>query len=427
MFLANNNYIISFFQLLSREVSEIKGKKKAGNIILCVISVLVLLCTLFLVLVSVIFYGDNSAPEIFGHRIYLVKTDAFSLVNNGTALIARTVPAEEIKAGNIVIFLDDEDKNTIGEIREATYSDGVYTYRTRLSNNAETTVGQSRLVAKGIYVSDTIGGLISFALSPAGVGVIAILPCSLIIVLEVLNFIKSRKLREQEDNDEDEPGEKAARPSAKADEREERDFSDLRSASQPERKFTPQETGLFQPPKSGTSFRQSAQVTQKIPISGRELDKIIKETKAEHQRSASAQQSAAQRERAVSQSVYGRQERTVQDEASARRERNLQADAPVQREQPVRASASAAAADRYRQIQEQTELPSEAKSAVKSDTVPIAVSKSKSSAQHEPKISPAYRSADEDKMSPLDRLLQGEQEDDEHYDIDDILKSLEKY
>ena len=412
---------------MSREVSEIKGTKKAGNIVLCVISALVLLCTLFLVLVSVIFYGDNSAPEIFGHRIYLVKTDAFSLVNNGTALIAQTVPDEEIKAGNIVIFLDDEDKNTIGEIREVTYSDGVYTYRTRLPNNSETVVGQSKIVAKGIYVSDAVGGLIGFALSPAGVGVIAILPCSLIIVLEVLNFIKSRRLSQQEEEAfEREADVKTVQPSLNREEPEERDFSDLRSASQPEHRFTSQEVGLFQPPKAGNSFRQTAQPAQKAPISGKELEKIIMETKAEHRRGASVQQPAVQKERPVQQPPVQKEKPAQQ--VPVQRERTAQTEVAVQREQAAKAAASARAADRYRQIQEQTELPkAPAKSAVKTDTDTVSVAEPKPVLQPEQKTYSPRKAVDDGKLSPLDRLLQEEQESDEHYDIDDILRSLEKH
>lgn len=50
----------------------------------------------------------------------------------------------------------------------------------------EMIIGQSRILGKGIYYSEIIGGLISFALSPTGVCCIAVLPCAAFIVLEII-------------------------------------------------------------------------------------------------------------------------------------------------------------------------------------------------------------------------------------------------
>ena len=152
-----------------------------------------LLCTLFLVSLAIIFHSDSSAPEIFGHSIYLVRTDAFSVVEDGSALISRKVPYEEIAPGNIIIFSEEKSENAIGEVVEVQSADGVYTFRTRLPSGAEAFVGQSKLIGKGIYISNAIGAVIGFASSPAGVAVIAVLPCSFIIVLEAINIFGGRR------------------------------------------------------------------------------------------------------------------------------------------------------------------------------------------------------------------------------------------
>lgn len=376
---------------------KISLSKKLQNAVLIIVGGLVLLCTLFLVLISMIFYGENSAPGIFGHNVYLVKTDAFSLINNGTALFARSVPFEEISAGNIVIFLNENDENTIGEIREVMSGDGVYTFRTRLSDNTETVVGQSRIVGKGIYISDAIGGLIGFAVSPAGVCVIAVLPCTLVIVLEILNIIKDRRLRREEERQKEKRDAPVSVPAANAPAAQERDFSALRPVSPaPRRQYSPDETGLFQPPKAAQPVRKPAQPAQKAPISGKELDKLIRETKAEHLQREMAAQTAA----------------PIQQAAPARQS------SPVQRERAI------GDIQQRRAVRAYTEAAEAAADSEKTDT--ITLHKAPPSAELEPRRYAAEKTpADDSKISPLDRLLQ-EDDGDEHYDIDDILRSLEK-
>ena len=89
---------------------------------------ILLLAAAFLLITSIIFNGSN-APKIFSYRIYLVETDAFSLVKEGSALISEKAETENIAPGNIIIFSDDEDEARIGEVREAKLEDGVYTFK----------------------------------------------------------------------------------------------------------------------------------------------------------------------------------------------------------------------------------------------------------------------------------------------------------
>ena len=55
-------------------------------------------------------------------------------------------------------------------------------------NNSEITLTQSQVVAKGMSYSDILGMLIRFAVSPFGMMIVAIVPCIIIIILEIVKF-----------------------------------------------------------------------------------------------------------------------------------------------------------------------------------------------------------------------------------------------
>lgn len=224
-----------------------------------------------MLITSVIFSGDT-APKIFSHRIYLVETNAFSLVKEGSALITEQAETENIAPGNIIIFSDDAEEARIGEIREVTLDDGVYTFTIKNDLEEEMTIGQSHILGKGIYYSEIIGWLISFALSPAGVCLIAVLPCAAFIVLEIIASLKRNNQQSEFETVKKQDEIPTYLPP--------QDYipPDERPAFSYERDRLMEEAGLFSPPQKKTPPKQE----ERIPISGRDIDKLIKETRAKH-------------------------------------------------------------------------------------------------------------------------------------------------
>ena len=165
-------------------------KNKVKQIVLRVICGIFLITAIFFGGVAAFYSIGGGAPNLFGKYIYLVKTDAFDLLHNGTALIAEEVDAYEIQPWNIVIFTLENDAPALAEIRTSTLSDGVYSFTAATENGREITLSQSQILAKGMTYSDFWGAVISFAVSPVGVMLIAVVPCLIIIVLEITKFIR---------------------------------------------------------------------------------------------------------------------------------------------------------------------------------------------------------------------------------------------
>ncbi|MBQ9384245.1 MAG: hypothetical protein IJT87_08410 [Ruminiclostridium sp.] len=163
-------------------------KNKTFQIILKVICGIFFILALFLSVTAVVYSTGGGSPNIFGTNVYLVKTDAFDFLKSGTALMAKQVPPSEIQEKNIVIFNLENGKPALAEVLSSDLSDGVYSFRVLTENNADITLTQSQIVAKGMNYSDFWGALIGFAISPLGMLLIAIVPSIIIIIIEIVKF-----------------------------------------------------------------------------------------------------------------------------------------------------------------------------------------------------------------------------------------------
>lgn len=172
-------------------MAKIKKNSKLSYIVLGIIDVLLVLLAFTLLFFSLIYRG-SLAPRLFSHRVYIMDTEAFSLVEKGSAVIADSVDYDQILPGNIVIFTDEKDKTTVGEIQKAQFENNVYTFTVKNDAGSLLTVGQSRILGKGIYYSKPLGGIISFATSPAGVCCTAVLPCLAFLIWEVIAAVKRK-------------------------------------------------------------------------------------------------------------------------------------------------------------------------------------------------------------------------------------------
>ncbi len=357
------------------------------------IDVLLLLTAGVLLTASIIFSGDT-APKFFSRRIYLVETDAFSLVKNGSALITEQEDAENIAPGNIIIFSDDGDEIRIGEVREAKLDDGVYTFKVKNDLDEEMTIGQSHIMGKGIYYSDIIGMLVSFAMSPAGVCFIAVLPCAAFIILEIIASLKRKDVQAEFETVKKQDEIPTYLP------RQEYVPPEDRPAFSYERERLMEEAGLFTPPRKASPPRQE----EYVPISERDIDKLIKETRAKHLAGVGYSEIPPEPSRSVPppQRNYPRNDLNpparpaIFDEEDTRDMFEHPAEAPIEQRRPP----------------EQRRAPEPSRRTEEEE-----IRRYDPPKKNPPKLAP--------RVSRLDSLLQ-EESDDSHYDIDDILKSIEK-
>lgn len=160
-------------------------------IVLGVIDGLLVLTVLVLLFFSMKYQG-SLAPKLFSHRVYIMDTEAFSLVEKGSAVIADQVAFSEILPGNIVLFTDEKEKTSVGEVQKSNFENNVYTFTVKNDVGNLLTVGQSHILGKGMYYSELLGGIISFATSPVGVCCAAVLPCAAFLLWEIIAAIKRK-------------------------------------------------------------------------------------------------------------------------------------------------------------------------------------------------------------------------------------------
>ena len=171
------------------------NKRLVINIIGIVLCVLLFVMAVFLGVTSMTFYsGENqSAPNIFGYNIYIVKNNDFYQLKAGTAAMAQSVWPDEVYSGEIIIYrMGEGNAVKLGLVRTATLKEAVMSYEIENEFGDIMTLSQGQLVAKVTHTSEFLGGFICFATSPFGVMAIAFLPCLALIVFEIVRFIISR-------------------------------------------------------------------------------------------------------------------------------------------------------------------------------------------------------------------------------------------
>ncbi len=171
------------------------NKKLIINIIGITLCVLLFVVAVFLGITSMAFYsGENqSAPNIFGYNIYIVKDNDFYQLKSGTAALAQTVWPDEVYSGEIIIYrMGEGNAVKLGVVRKATLKEAVMSYEIENELGDSLTLSQGQLVAKVTHFSDFLGGFIRFATSPFGVMAIALLPCLALIIFELVRFIICR-------------------------------------------------------------------------------------------------------------------------------------------------------------------------------------------------------------------------------------------
>lgn len=384
-------------------VSKIKKTSKAVYILFGIIDALLILAAALLLIISFAFSGGG-APSLFGHNIFVVETDAFSLIEEGSALITEKVPYSEISAGNIIIYIDEENTPFVGEVQQVSSEAEVYTFLIKDDAGNEVVVGQSKVIGKGIYYSPIIGKLVSFVLSPMGIFLIAVLPCAAFLIFELISAARRRApqpevgtVRKQEEIPTFVP------EAAKRHDIDDRDDDEQeKPVFKSERQKLMDAAGLFTQPigKKPVAYEPSAPKQEtRTPVTEREIERLIRETKAKYAKdpffaNAEDTESHEPRKRPEPRTVTSRQaaaaySRTVAQAEKASREHREYS--------PERKSASVP-----------EKAPDEEE--IVKPYVPKALSYS------------ASRQAP--RVSRLDSLLR-EEPADSNYDIDDILQDIE--
>lgn len=165
------------------------GKRIARVIGYILCGIMLVLC-IALIFVSAAFSAEETV-NIFGVNIYVVNEDGITTVPKGSAVIVNSCKPYEVDAGKLVMYKNDE-KLSLGYGKGYSVVDGVYRV-TVIDNNTEFEISENNLIGKADYCSEFLGSLISFVKSQMGVLVLAIIPCLVLIVYDIIRAAALRR------------------------------------------------------------------------------------------------------------------------------------------------------------------------------------------------------------------------------------------
>ena len=161
------------------------GKKILRVIGYVFCAVLMLLC--ILLIIAALIFGSRETVNVFGFNIYMVQTDTVSTAPKDSAVIVRKCSAFELDKGNLALYTNTDENKTpaLGYVRDIEMADGKY-FVTVFSNDAETKFSESEFIGRAEYSSLALGKTISFIKTPWGVLCLAVIPCIVLIIYDIL-------------------------------------------------------------------------------------------------------------------------------------------------------------------------------------------------------------------------------------------------
>lgn len=207
-----------------KKLSKKKSPLEIAGIVVIFLLLLAIICTFVL---YGIFKDSNTAPKLFGSRVYIMNSDSMEpRIKKGSAVfiqegITDKEGNELLKEGNVILCTVNDKLAVVGLLgtQEVVAADGsVEThYLVKYDKGAADevwSITREDIIGKAKTYSAGFGALVNFASSKTGMLLIVIVPCALLIAYEVVMLIlaKAKKknnelsdaIAEAEDIDEDE-------------------------------------------------------------------------------------------------------------------------------------------------------------------------------------------------------------------------------
>ncbi|MGN1341519.1 MAG: hypothetical protein ACI4WS_14595 [Oscillospiraceae bacterium] len=170
------------------------GKKIIRGVGIAVCVLLAALCVLMMVTSAA--FGSAQTVSVFGFNMFICESGDYDTVPAGSAVITTSCAPYDLEEGNLVLYSTDPmDKNAalaMGYYADFKMTDGVY-YLSLVNGSESTIISENALVGKAGWCSPFLGEFISFTKTPWGVFVMAVIPCALLLLFDLLR----RKSAEQ--------------------------------------------------------------------------------------------------------------------------------------------------------------------------------------------------------------------------------------
>lgn len=163
----------------------------AGIVVIVVLTLLIV----FTFAIFGLFSKADSAPKIFGSRIYVVNNDRMEpRIPKGAAVFVKegTLPEDN----KVILCSIDDHLWVLGYVGMETAEDGSLRYLVKYDNATDDKtwgIAQSDIIGVAQTYDMFIGSVIRFASSKSGMLVIVIVPCIVIIAYEIIMLIISNR------------------------------------------------------------------------------------------------------------------------------------------------------------------------------------------------------------------------------------------
>ncbi len=161
------------------------------------IGVCILLVAVFAVMImTAAAFGSAKTVGIFGFDLFICESGDYDSVPAGSAVIASKCAPYDLEPGNLVLYSTDPmDRNAdlaMGYYADFKVIDGVY-YLSLVNGTDSTVISETALIGKAGWCSPFLGSFISFMKTPWGIFVMAVIPCALLIICDILRTKASER------------------------------------------------------------------------------------------------------------------------------------------------------------------------------------------------------------------------------------------
>ncbi len=185
-------------------------KLRRNNVFEVVIIVILLLLIVFAFGVNMLFYKDSAAPKFLGkYYVYVTDEENMDGIKKDSAVICDGTAIGNLQLQNVVLASvnDDNDKAVL---RIVGMDDATYTLRSDYSETDDSIIiPKQNVLALCRWTSNEFGKFVMFATSNAGIVLLIVLPCTIIVLLQAVRILdkdnnsdtadeKNRKAREKE-------------------------------------------------------------------------------------------------------------------------------------------------------------------------------------------------------------------------------------
>lgn len=171
--------------------------KKLLSVLQIFLIAVLALFIVFIFVINIMFLKDDASPSVFGYNVFMLSTKNMEpQIMSGAAVFASTEKTEILENGNVVLcYIGESKTKAVMRVRDSEVVDGMtyYTVSEDRDGSVRLSVSRQDIIARCIYSSDRVGGFIRFSKSTEGLLLFIVLPCLLLIVMQLINMRRTKR------------------------------------------------------------------------------------------------------------------------------------------------------------------------------------------------------------------------------------------